>query len=133
VRAENVVGLLRQKLASLGREIASMRRARGARAHLMPPYHEIGLSYSPFQTQKPARAARVEPAHVGAWSGCRIGPSVSREAAMRAHADARMSLYGPTGGRKYLNAAERRRFMRAANRAGPETRLKMMSPLRQDG
>jgi hypothetical protein len=33
--------------------------------------------------------------------------SVSREAAMRPHADAGMSLYGSTGGRKYLNAAER--------------------------
>jgi integrase len=42
---------------------------------------------------------------------------------MRPHADAGMSLYGPTGGRKYLNAAERRRFIKAANRADPETRL----------
>jgi integrase/recombinase XerD len=42
---------------------------------------------------------------------------------MRPHADAGMSLYGPTGARKYLNAAERRRFIKAANRAEPETRL----------
>jgi integrase/recombinase XerD len=42
---------------------------------------------------------------------------------MRPHADAGMSLYGPTGARKYLNAAERRRFIKAANRADPETRL----------
>jgi integrase/recombinase XerD len=42
---------------------------------------------------------------------------------MRPHADAGMSLYGPTGGRKYLNAAERRRFIKSANRADPETRL----------
>jgi integrase/recombinase XerD len=42
---------------------------------------------------------------------------------MRTHADAGMSLYGPTGGRKYLNAAERRRFIKAANRAEPLTRL----------
>jgi integrase len=42
---------------------------------------------------------------------------------MRPHAGAGMSLYGPTGGRKYLNAAERRRFINAANRADPETRL----------
>jgi integrase/recombinase XerD len=42
---------------------------------------------------------------------------------MRPHADTGMSLYGPTGGRKYLNAAERRRFIKAANRAEPETRL----------
>jgi integrase/recombinase XerD len=42
---------------------------------------------------------------------------------MRTHADAGMSLYGPTGGRKYLNTAERRRFIKAANRADPETRL----------
>jgi integrase/recombinase XerD len=34
-----------------------------------------------------------------------------------------MSLYGPSGGRKYLNAAERRRFIKAANRAEPSTRL----------
>ena len=42
---------------------------------------------------------------------------------MRAHANAGMSLYGPTGARKYLNAAERRRFVKAANRADPQTRL----------
>ena len=34
-----------------------------------------------------------------------------------------MSLYGSTGERKYLNAAERRRFMRAARRAAPKVRL----------
>jgi integrase/recombinase XerD len=34
-----------------------------------------------------------------------------------------MSLYGPTGARKYLNAVERRRFIKAANRAEPITRL----------
>ncbi len=34
-----------------------------------------------------------------------------------------MSLHGATGGRKYLNAAERRRFMKAAARAEPNTRL----------
>jgi integrase/recombinase XerD len=39
----------------------------------------------------------------------------------RAHAG--MSLYGPAGGRKYLNAAERRRFITAATRAEPQTRL----------
>jgi len=33
---------------------------------------------------------------------------------MREHAHAGMSLYGSSGGRKYLNAAERRRFIRAA-------------------
>src|ERR1700721_1940941 len=42
---------------------------------------------------------------------------------MRDHAHAGMSLYGSTGGRKYLNAAERRRFIRAARRADPKTRL----------
>jgi integrase/recombinase XerD len=42
---------------------------------------------------------------------------------MRDRADAGMSLYGPTGARKYLNAVERRRFIRAANRAEPDTRL----------
>jgi integrase len=34
-----------------------------------------------------------------------------------------MSLYGSTGGRKYLNAAERRRFLRAARLSDPATRL----------
>src|SRR5580704_9611763 len=42
---------------------------------------------------------------------------------MRPPADAGMSLYGPTGARKYLNAAGRRRFIKAANRAEPTTRL----------
>jgi hypothetical protein len=42
---------------------------------------------------------------------------------MRKHDHAGMSLYGPAGGRKYINAAERRRFIKAANRADPETRL----------
>src|ERR1700684_1733903 len=42
---------------------------------------------------------------------------------MRPHAGAGMSLYGPTGARKYLNAAERRRFIKAANRAEPKARL----------
>lgn len=34
-----------------------------------------------------------------------------------------MSLYSSTGGRKYLNAAERRRFLKAARAADPATRL----------
>jgi integrase/recombinase XerD len=34
-----------------------------------------------------------------------------------------MSLFGSSGGRKYLNAAERRRFIEAARRAEPTTRL----------
>jgi integrase len=34
-----------------------------------------------------------------------------------------MSLYGPSGSRKYLNAAERRRFAEAARRAEHKTRL----------
>jgi len=42
---------------------------------------------------------------------------------MRDHAHCGMSLYGSAGGRKYLNAAERRRFVRAARRAPPEVRL----------
>jgi integrase/recombinase XerD len=33
------------------------------------------------------------------------------------------SLYSSTGGRKYLNAAERRRFLKAARLADPATRL----------
>jgi hypothetical protein len=36
---------------------------------------------------------------------------------MREHAHAGTSLYGSTGSRKYLNAAERRRFIKAARRA----------------
>jgi integrase len=34
-----------------------------------------------------------------------------------------MSLYGPTGARKYLNAAERRRFTRALQRSPRDVRL----------
>jgi hypothetical protein len=34
-----------------------------------------------------------------------------------------MNLYGAAGGQKYLNAAERRRFIKAAKRAEPGTRL----------
>src|SRR5580693_6477723 len=43
---------------------------------------------------------------------------------MREHApDAGMSLYGSAGSRKYLNAAERRRFAKAAHRAPLEVQL----------
>jgi integrase/recombinase XerD len=42
---------------------------------------------------------------------------------MRSQAEAGMSLYGAAGGRKYLNAAERRRFLEAARQASPEVRL----------
>ena len=42
---------------------------------------------------------------------------------MGEQARAGMSLYGPTGGRKYLNAAERRRFVEAARQAPPNVRL----------
>lgn len=42
---------------------------------------------------------------------------------MLTHARDGMSLYGPSGSRKYLNAAERRRFADAARRAEPKTRL----------
>jgi integrase len=42
---------------------------------------------------------------------------------MRPHAHAGMSLYGSSGARKYLNAAERRRFIGAAQRAPPDVRL----------
>jgi integrase/recombinase XerD len=42
---------------------------------------------------------------------------------MRKHAHAGMSLYGSAGSRKYLNAAERRRFIKAARRAVLEVRL----------
>ena len=51
---------------------------------------------------------------------------------MRSHADAGMSLYGPTGGRKYLNAAERQRFIDAARQASPDVRL-FCSMLRWSG
>jgi integrase len=42
---------------------------------------------------------------------------------MREHAHAGMSLYGSTGSRKYLNAAERRRFTKAAYGAPLEVQL----------
>jgi integrase/recombinase XerD len=42
---------------------------------------------------------------------------------MREHAQAGMSLYGSTGSRKYLNAAERRRFTKAARCAPLEVQL----------
>jgi len=42
---------------------------------------------------------------------------------MHGHAHAGMSLYGAAGSRKYLNAAERRRFAKAAYRAPLEVRL----------
>jgi len=42
---------------------------------------------------------------------------------MGTHLKAGVSLYGPTGGRKYLNAAERQRFIEAARQASPEVRL----------
>ena len=42
---------------------------------------------------------------------------------MRSQAEAGISLYGAAGGRKYLNAAERRRFLEAARLESPEVRL----------
>ena len=42
---------------------------------------------------------------------------------MRERAQAGMSLYGSTGSRKYLNAAERRRFIKAARRAPLDVQL----------
>ena len=42
---------------------------------------------------------------------------------MREHPHAGMSLYSSSGHRKYLNAAERRRFVKAADHADPATRL----------
>jgi integrase/recombinase XerD len=42
---------------------------------------------------------------------------------MGTQVEAGVSLYGPTGGRKYLNAAERQRFIEAARQASPEVRL----------
>jgi integrase len=42
---------------------------------------------------------------------------------MREHAHAGMSLYGSTGSRKYLNAAERLRFIKAARRAPLDVQL----------
>jgi len=41
---------------------------------------------------------------------------------MRQLADTITSLYGPSSERKYLNAAERRRFIKAAQRAPPDVR-----------
>jgi integrase/recombinase XerD len=42
---------------------------------------------------------------------------------MREHAQAGMSLYGSTGSRKYLNAAERWRFIKAARHAPLDVQL----------
>jgi integrase/recombinase XerD len=42
---------------------------------------------------------------------------------MRDHTHGGINLYEPSGGRKYLNAAERRRFTRAARRASLEVQL----------
>lgn len=42
---------------------------------------------------------------------------------MHSRARPGMSLYGSAGGRKYLNAAERRRFIESAQRAPPMVRL----------
>jgi integrase/recombinase XerD len=42
---------------------------------------------------------------------------------MRDPVHAGMSLYGSTGGRKYLNAAERRRFIEPARKCPPRVRL----------
>jgi integrase/recombinase XerD len=42
---------------------------------------------------------------------------------MHSHARPGMSLYGSAGGRKYLNAAERQRFIESAQRAPPKVRL----------
>lgn len=42
---------------------------------------------------------------------------------MRQRADPITTLFGPRGERKYLNAAERRRFIGAAQRAPPDVRL----------
>lgn len=42
---------------------------------------------------------------------------------MRDHTHCGINLYEPTGGRKYLNAAERRRFTQAARRAPLEVQL----------
>jgi integrase/recombinase XerD len=50
-------------------------------------------------------------------------PFCFEKAAMRTHARDGMSLYGPSGSRKYLNAAERRRFAEAARRADQLTCL----------
>src|SRR5262249_10198740 len=52
-----------------------------------------------------------------------IGHSVSPEVSMRDRAHAGWSLYSSSGRRKYLNAAERRRFANAARDADSATRL----------
>jgi integrase/recombinase XerD len=57
---------------------------------------------------------------------------VSAEATMQ-QAPAGISLYGPTGGRKYLNAAERRRFAKAARPAVTEVRLFCLTLLLSGG
>jgi integrase len=52
----------------------------------------------------------------------RIGHSVSAEETMR-QPYCGLNLFGPSGNRKYLNAAERQRFLDAAQRARPKVRL----------
>lgn len=52
-----------------------------------------------------------------------IGHFVSAREVMRDHTHAGMNLYEPAGGRKYLNAAERRRFTQAARRAPLDAQL----------
>src|SRR6266849_356036 len=42
---------------------------------------------------------------------------------MREHPHDGVSLFGPSGSRKYLNTAERRRFLEAAYRLPPRERL----------
>jgi integrase/recombinase XerD len=82
------------------------------------PEENVGASWGKCPQMVAAEAAQCA-------TGClkQNRPSVSGEATMRPRADVGMSLYGPTGARKYLSAAERRRFIKAANRAEPETRL----------
>lgn len=56
----------------------------------------------------------------GGFSCCnRIGHSVSAMEAMRERPFDGQSLFGPCGSRKYLNAAERRRFLESAQQLPP--------------
>src|SRR5438309_1982923 len=52
-----------------------------------------------------------------------LGPQREPKGRMRQHPSAGMSLHGPSGGRKYLNAPERRRFRRAVRQVPTEIRL----------
>jgi integrase len=66
----------------------------------------------------------ANPLSFGAFLCCnRIGHSVSAEVSMREQPYDGLSLFGPSGDRKYLSAAERSRFVQASLHAPPPVRV----------